>query len=434
MPQVGKTPLGPRDEAIREAIKDVLGMSAPKFIAVTYGRSQKAAQVLFNQPETRSPADEKLLDEVHALCRDRDELLTHFIAHILGSDDRVLQNIQTTIDSRFQRLEADNTVRGLSRPMLSDIPEVNQIEMINDKYFYQALDMQREWAEAKRKQDESDAAVRIPFTHEQIRQAFETVIDMALLVIALRGADDSARARETKSRAYALLAAAAIQMGRYDVVERHLAVWRDQLELTADPAVPRRVRNLLLQKELWLFKRKGDFAAGLAVAESQWQRQQSETDAPRWTEVEPLACAGLELAALDLRTHPGEDAKPDAETLQAQATALRWLERFDGAPDRSEELGEYLNTDPELEAIRDLSQDGPFADRWSALMKKFGIGMLLVLLGLGAAAVLTAATGGGEAAGVTELAGKMSETLRPMEAGANPGKMVFDLLRYLFGM
>ncbi|MDP8222556.1 MAG: hypothetical protein P9L99_04295 [Candidatus Lernaella stagnicola] len=437
MARKGQTPLSERDEAIREAIQTILGMSVPKYISITYGRSQKAAQIMFNQPETRKDRDEELLDEIFENSRDADRFLTHFIAHILGSDERVLSNIQTTIDSRFQLTEAENTIRSLSRPMLSEIPEVNQIEMVNDKYFYAALDMQRAWADAKKKQEDSDAPVRIPHTHEQIRHAFQTVIDMARLVIDLKLTDDSPRARETKARAYALLAAAAIQMGRYDIVEQSLAEWRDRFELHNDENIPLRVRNLLFQKELWLRKRKGEFAAGLKTAEQQWSACATDAKPARWMEVEPLACIGLELAALEYRTQQNQHGENSAAAVQAQATVLRWLERFDHAPDRTEEIGHYLNTDPELEAVREKSTTPPVAEKWSELMKKFGM-LALVLAALTLWAALVA--GASPDVNLAAPAGPVLDSAQAfsaadcLQAGANPGKIVMDLLRWIFAL
>jgi len=425
-----------RDEAIKTTIKRVLGMSVPKYIAIVYDRSQKAAQIMFNQPEKRQPKDEELLDGLAERCEDEDQLANHFISHILGSDPTVLNNIQTTIDSRFLNLEATNTVKSLSRPMISNVPEIRQVEMINDKYFYTAVDMQNQWLEAKMKQEElkGKATVHIPYTLDEIKNAFLVVIDMCLLIIDLKAGDDSAPAREALARAYALLSAAAIQMGRYDIVEEHIAQWRDRLELHTDPQVPLRVRNLLLQKELWLSKRKGEYAIGLEIAQNQWKACMEGDRTPRWTDLEPLACAGLELAALQLKAAKGDEEQ------NARDQASAWLSRFNQAPDRAEELGEYLQTDPELEAIRDNKQQPSFRETWSQLMKKFGM-LLIVFIGLTAMGLLVqtlpAQPDFDQPAAVVSLE-QPAPALDLIDApdtnevaGANPGKIIMDLIGQL---
>gem|GEM_PF-4459385 len=421
-----------RDDAIKEQIKQVLGMSVPKYISVVYGRSQKAAQIMFNQPDKRLDRDEALLAEIHSVCKNPDGLAAHFIAHILGSNPAVLNNIQTTIDSRFQSQEAENTVVSLSRPMLSDQPAIRQIEMINDRYFYQAIDMQNAWLEAKKKQERSKSPVHIPHTMEQIKNAFQVVIDMCLLIIDLKAAENTAPAREALARAYALASAAAIQIGRYDIVEQHAAQWRERFELHNDPAIPLRVRNLLLQKELWIYKRKADFAGGLAIAETQWAACEGQTPRPRWMDIEPLVCAGLELAALQLKQLKDENEDP----APARAQVAAWLARFEKAPERAEELGAYLQEDPELEPVRLESDQPPFRDKWRKLMKKFGVlAMLFIGLAVGLS-LLTAAASAAPSADLAQTALDGADLVAPAVdmAGANPGKLILDLINLLLGL
>lgn len=427
-----------RDEAIKREIKQVLGMSVPKYIAIMYGRSQKAAQIMFNQPERRQERDEALLDEIHLACQNPDTLSARFIGHILGSDQTVLSHIQTTIDLRFQSLEAGNTVKSLSRPMLSDQPAIRQIEMINDRWFYQALDMQNEWLEAKKKQEQlkGKGAVHIPYTLEQIKNAFQVVIDMCLLIIDLKTGENSKPAREALARAYALASAAAIQIGRYDLIEEFAARWRQRFELHTDPDIPLRVRNLLLQKELWIFKRKGEYAAGLEIAASQWAVCAAEKPAPRWMDLEPLVCAGLELAALQLKK--AKDENDDAAAALAREQIGLWLERFDKAPERAAELGEYLRQDPELEPLREEREQPSLRDKWRNLMKKFGL-LAVLFLGLVVgftllSAAATPTTVDHHAALTAPHSGDLPTPAQPIEtAGANPGKLIQDLLNWLFG-
>ena len=438
-----------RDEGIKNALKEVLGMSVPKYISIIYGRSQKAAQIMFNQPETRKEKDEQLLDDIWELCQDRDRLSAHFVTHILGSDRDVLQNIQTTIDSRFQSMEADNTVKGLSRPMLSDYPEIRQLEMINDKYFYNAVDMQRDWSTARKKQSESHGkpSVRIPYTMEQIKSAFMVVIDMCRLIIDLKSTENKPRAREALARAYALSAAAAIQMGRYDIVESHLAEWRDQFELHKDEAIPLRVRNLLIQKELWLLKRKGEFGRGLEIAENQWSRCKKSESHPLWVDLEPLACAGLELAAMKLKTiKSGSDNKSPEDLDQLRDIVNQWLSRFENAADRAEEIGEYLQEDPELEALRDDEEKPNYNTIWSQLMKKFGVITLVVAFFLSIGALSAPAINSADdhtsmttvqsPVNITADAANWDAGVNDVivTAGANPGKLIWDFFRNLFSI
>jgi len=435
-----------RDEGIRNALKEVLGMSVPKYISIIYGRSQKAAQIMFNQPETRKTKDEMMLDEVWDNCRDHDRLSAHFVTHILGSDRDVLQNIQTTIDSRFQGLEADNTIKGLSRPMLSDYPEIRQLEMINDKYFYNAVDMQQEWSVARKKQAEAQGrtSVRIPYTMDQVKSAFIIVIDMCRLIIDLKSTENKARARESLARAYALSAAAAIQMGRYDLVESNLGEWRDQFELHKDEAIPMRVRNLLVQKELWLLKRKGEYQRGLEIAENQWTHCALDDEShPLWVDLEPLACAGLELASINLRAASGGEKKTPEDMLPVREAVNRWLDRFDKAADRAEEIGEYLQGDPELEAIRENEEMPHFNTIWSRLMKKFGIIAVVAALFLSTGAFAISEFGQVDnGVAKVEVNAMHQATDAPalnvtshdviVTAGANPGKLIWDLFRGVF--
>ncbi len=439
-----------RDKGIKKALKEVLGMSVPKYVSIVYGKSQKAAQIMFNQPETRKPKDDNLLDEIWENCRDKERLTTHFVTHILGSDRDVLQNIQTTIDSRFQNMEADNTIKSLSRPMLSEYPEIRQLEMINDKYFYNAVDMQKEWSVARKKQAEAhgQSSVRIPYTMEQIKSAFTIVIDMCRLIIDLKSTENKPRARESLARAYALSAAAAIQMGRYDIVEKHLGEWRDQFELHKDEAIPLRVRNLLIQKELWLKKRKGEFERGLEIAQNQWNRCMNGESYPLWVDLEPLACAGLELASLNLKFLKGQcKTASDAQLADARDIVKKWLERFDRAAERAEEIGEYLQEDLELEAIREDEEKTHFQQIWSQLMKKFGVLtiVLALILSVGAFSVTNGKSFDLQHSAKTDVC---AQTQAPdqisiqssdsgdiiITAGANPGKLIWDFFRGLFSL
>ncbi len=424
-----------RDDTIKRQIKQVLGMSVPKYIAIMYGKSQKAAQIMFNQVDRRTERDDALLDEIYLACQNPDVLSAQFIGHVLGSDQTVLSHIQTTIDLRFQSLEAQNTVKSLSRPMLSDQPAIRQIEMINDRYFYQAIDMQNTWLEAKNKQRElkGKGTVHIPYTLEQIKNAFQVVIDMCLLVIDLKAGEDTMSGREALARAYALASAAAIQIGRYDLIEEFAARWRERFELHTDPDIPLRVRNLLFQKELWIFKRKGDYAGGLAVAETQWAAGAQEKVRPRWVDIEPLVCAGLELASLQLKKCK-DDGDSEAANRAREQVAV-WLDRFDKSPERAAELGQYLQQDMELEPVREERAHPVFQERWGRLMKKFGM-LSLLFLGLlvGIMLFLSAAPQSVDlAANAANL--QPADALSSIDvAGANPGKLIQNLLDLLFGL
>jgi hypothetical protein len=389
---------------------------------------------MFNQPERRQERDEALLDEIYEACRSPDALSARFIGRVLGSDDTVLRNIQTTIDLRFQSLEAGNTVKSLSRPILSDQPAIRQIQLINDRYYHQAIDLQNEWAEAKRKQEamKGKGTVHIPYTLEQIKHAFQVVVDMCLLLIDLKTGENTKPAREAIARAYALASAAAIQIGRYDLVEEFAARWRDHFELHTDADVPLRVRNLLFQKELWIFKRKGELAAGLEIAEAQWAAGAAERPGPRWMDLEPLVCAGLELASLRLKKVKGDGN--DAAAEEARGQVARWLDRFERAPERAAELGEYLQHDPELKPIREENELPAFRDKWRALMKKFTVAAILFLgltIGL---AFLTAGAAAPPADQPVAAASPAPETQLIQTAGANPGTYVWDFFDWLFGL
>ena len=355
-------------------------MSVPKYIAIMYGRSQKAAQIMFNQPENRNQKDNELLDQIWADSTDSEQLSGKFIQHILGSDTKILNNIQTTIYSKFQSREACNTVKSLTRPILSNYPEMQQLQMVIDKYYFSALAMQKAQSDAKDKQDKAEkcSSVRIPYTIDQIKKAFMVVIDMCKMIIDLKSGDSSPIGKEVKARSHVLLASAAIQIGRYDIVESDIALWCDMHEFHKDPDVPLRIRNLLYQKEMLVLKRKGEEKKAMIIAKEQWEKSKDA----RWMDKEPLVFTGLELALLDYKFKSRKSKSEDnIEFKDSQNEVISWLKRFDDAPDRAEEIGKYLQNDPAIEPLRYESGKSPFKDIWSKMMKKFGI-MTIFILGI----------------------------------------------------
>lgn len=433
----GRKNTAKRDEKIKAAIKDALGMSVPKYISIMYGRSQKAAQIMFNQPDRRKPNDEALLVEIAKDTKDAGVLSAKFIQHILGSDPVILNNIQTTIDSRFLSKEAGNTVKSLTRPILSKQPDMQQLQMVIDKYYFPAVDMQKQWMAAREDKKKAKGAVRIPYTVEQIKSAFMVVIDMCRMIIELKSGDMAPVSKEVRARAHALMASAAIQIGRYDLVEENIALWRDSFEFHKDKDVPLRIRNLLIQKELIVLKRKGEADKGLKIADTQWNR----CDKAKWIEVEPLVLTGLELAIQKYETAKSSGA--DDSALAAEIDQIQtWLSRIEAAPDRAEEIGGYLQKDPELAPLRSLKRRKPINDIWSGLMRKFGFSAFLImgiiLLNICFGPLGTLVHGEFDLA-VLDYSVFHSYTPSQHEggqnliitAGANPGQLIWDIIERL---